>query len=103
MGGSSSMKNPKWSLGCYTSVERFGLRITAIFPTGAVAEWNEYASSHFPHRMIKAGDLFVEIEKDPRPDKDGVTGSGADLRKALYELDVPMRCTMRAGSAHSGE
>eukprot|EP00427_Karlodinium_veneficum_P015028 CAMPEP_0169074598 /NCGR_PEP_ID=MMETSP1015-20121227/7372_1 /TAXON_ID=342587 /ORGANISM="Karlodinium micrum, Strain CCMP2283" /LENGTH=127 /DNA_ID=CAMNT_0009133949 /DNA_START=77 /DNA_END=460 /DNA_ORIENTATION=- len=101
--GSSSMKVPKWRLGAYTSLEAQGIRLTAIHPYGSVAEWNAYAVDHYPERIIKPGDMIVEIEKDPRPDKDGVRGSGEILRKELFMLDVPMRCTVRAGSAHTGE
>merc|ERR1719387_876686 len=95
------MKKPKWRLGCYTSEEQFGLRFLAIFDTGSVAEWNEFAKSHHPDRIILPGDLLVEIEKDPRPDKDGVRGSGKELRAELYTEPTTMRCTIRAGSGHA--
>mmetsp|Transcript_39546 Transcript_39546/g.70914 ORF Transcript_39546/g.70914 Transcript_39546/m.70914 type:complete len:116 (+) Transcript_39546:126-473(+) len=98
--GSSTLGDGKWNMGCFFYEEPGGLRIGAVMPTGAVAEWN---ASH-EDRAVLPGDLITEIEKDPAPNKDGITGDGKLLKSELYSRrrGQPMRFTMEAGPNHTG-
>mmetsp|Transcript_91776 Transcript_91776/g.230593 ORF Transcript_91776/g.230593 Transcript_91776/m.230593 type:complete len:112 (-) Transcript_91776:107-442(-) len=100
IGGSNSAPAgvaAKWKLGCYTFVEKDGLRVAAIHAHGALADWNK----HHPDRAIKEGDLIVEVDGDLRVEVTGVRGDGNKIKDEIYKGMRPTKLTIRAGKGHT--
>ena len=88
----------KWRLGAFTFKEHNGLRIAAVHPTGALADWNQ---SH-PEKQVKAGDLLLEVDAEMQPTANsGVRGHGRVIYDELLKVPRPCKLIMGAGPLHT--